>query len=281
MNEANSKQNNVVNERLLARLDSVIQSIDSGAVQSDEFARAIKAILNVVKGIKLTLESDISLLKTGHEDKILEINADISQLEDFMREVESTSTEYTKEQVLKLEDRIKSSIKDIRDSIPNMPDLSDINSRIENAYKKFEEIENKKPEEIKATFIRDRLESLQDEDRLDASAIKNLKKYIDIELSKIKTSGKTVYVGGGSSGGGRIVKSYDLFSQLNGVLKTFSLPAFHRVISVHSASFPFSFRENVDYTTDASAMTITFTSEIIPQETLATGQTVTVVYSEA
>lgn len=78
-----------------------------------------------------------------------------------------------------------------------------------------------------------------------------------------------------------VVKAYDLSSSLNGVLKTFSLPAFWRVISVHLSSFPNIVRETIDYTTDASAMTITFTSQIDAGSTLATGQTLLVVYAES
>lgn len=122
--------------------------------------------------------------------------------------------------------------------------------------------------------IRDSLELLKDEDRLDASAIKNLEKLI----KKLVGDQKTVYVDGGSSGGGRIVKSYDLSPLLNGVAKTFTLPVFWRVISVHSSSSPLVFRENTDYTT--ANLSITFTSEIDETTTLASGQTITIIYSE-
>jgi len=126
--------------------------------------------------------------------------------------------------------------------------------------------------------IRDALELLQDDNRLDKSAIKGL----DELLKKLeKKIGSAIYVGGGGSTGGKIVKAYDLTSSLNGALKTFSLPAFWRVISVHSSSFPYVFRPTIDYTTDASAMTITFTSEIDETTTLATGQTLLVEYAEA
>jgi len=100
------------------------------------------------------------------------------------------------------------------------------------------------------------------------------------ELDKIKKQSSFISGGGGNASGGKIVRAYDLSSKLNGVLKTFSLPTFWRVISVHSSSFPNAFRPTTDYTTDGSAMTITFTSEIGAATTLATGQTITVIYSE-
>ncbi len=78
---------------------------------------------------------------------------------------------------------------------------------------------------------------------------------------------------------GRVVL-YDLSAQLNGVLKTFALPTFWKVISVQASSFPHAFRPDVDYTTDGTLMTITFTSEIDVATALATGQTLTVTYAE-
>jgi hypothetical protein len=121
-------------------------------------------------------------------------------------------------------------------------------------------------------IYRDALESLKNEDRLDASAIKNLDSYIKKQSI---TSQQPIYVGGS---GQHNVIAYDLSSQLNGVLKTFNLPALWRVISVHSTSFPYSFRESVDYTWTLTS--ITFTSEINEQTTLASGQTLTLIYSE-
>lgn len=129
--------------------------------------------------------------------------------------------------------------------------------------------------------FRDGLELLKDEERLDASAIKNLDKIIEPLMNDVKF--KTITVGGGgggASGGGRIVKVYDLSPLLNGVTKTFTLPAFWRVISVHSSSFPNVFRPTIDYTTDASTMQILFTDEINAGSTLESGQSVVVVYSE-
>ena len=126
-------------------------------------------------------------------------------------------------------------------------------------------------------MIVSKLESLEDKDKLKISAIKNLEE--ELEKLKKQKDWQVIYSGGGG-GGGRIVKSYDISSELNGSTKTFSLPAFWRVISVNSSSFPNAFRETTDYTTDAAAMTITFTSEIDAPTTLATGQTIIVIYAE-
>jgi hypothetical protein len=105
---------------------------------------------------------------------------------------------------------------------------------------------------------------------------------LEDEFKKISKAGMYTHSGGGGgSGGGKVVKYYDISDQLNGSLKTFVLPAFFRVISVHSSSQPFILRPTTDWTADGAAMTITFTSAVDETITLATGQSVVVIYSES
>lgn len=125
--------------------------------------------------------------------------------------------------------------------------------------------------------IRDALELLQGDDRLDKSAIKGLEELIK-EL-RAEIAKRPIYVGG-SSGGGRICKSYDLSASLDGSTKTFSLPSFWRIISVHLSSVPNILRPTVDFTVDGSAKTITFTDALDVGTSLSSGQTLIVVYSE-
>jgi len=118
-------------------------------------------------------------------------------------------------------------------------------------------------------------------EELKVSSIKGLKRRLDRiakRLDELKKQKVQVTAGGGGDIGGH-VRYYDLSGSLNGVLKVFTLPAFARVLSVQSSSFPNAFRETTDYVVDGSAFTITFTSEIDAATTLATGQTITILYA--
>ena len=75
---------------------------------------------------------------------------------------------------------------------------------------------------------------------------------------------------------GSTILAHDLSASLNGVLKTFTLPSNARVLLVITSSFPTILRPTVDYTTTASS--ITFTSEIDAGSTLATDQTIMILY---
>lgn len=124
-----------------------------------------------------------------------------------------------------------------------------------------------------AEEIRNKLELLQDDERLDKSAIKGLQEELD-RILKIAES-KTVIMGGGGVGK-QNVYYYDLTNQLNGVTTVFNLPAFARILKVETFSGAV-LRPLVDWTADANAYTLTFAIDAATY--LATGQTCLVYYS--
>lgn len=119
--------------------------------------------------------------------------------------------------------------------------------------------------------IRDKLETLKGDERLDRSAIKGL----DDELKRIDSKSNTSFAISRGQ-----VKAYDLSASLNGVTKTFALPAFWLIIDVKLSSAPV-LRPTTDFTSDGNAMTITFTSQIDAATYLAAGQSCIVIYAEA
>lgn len=86
--------------------------------------------------------------------------------------------------------------------------------------------------------------------------------------------------GDGGGGGGSTVKVYDISSQLNGILKTFTIPRNSRILAIHSYSHPYSaFVPTTDYT--STVTTITFTDTIDAATQLAAGQVILIEYVEA
>ncbi len=125
--------------------------------------------------------------------------------------------------------------------------------------------------------IRNKLELLQGDERLDIKYIKGIDEY-DKRLYAIENRPN---VGGWSSGGGgKIAKYYDLSPLLNGVTKTFSLPAFWRVINIQSSSSPNPMRENTDFTVDGTLFQVTFLAGVDASTVLAAGQTILALYTE-
>jgi hypothetical protein len=127
-----------------------------------------------------------------------------------------------------------------------------------------------------ADDIRNKLELLEGDDRLKIEAIKDLREELD-ELRE--RAGRSNAPTAFAIQRGQL-RAYDLSDQLDGSKKTFSMPAFWRIISVQSTSTPTIFRPTVDYTADASVPSITFTDQIDAASTLAAGQTLLIIYAE-
>lgn len=88
--------------------------------------------------------------------------------------------------------------------------------------------------------------------QIDAAHIKNLPRYKD------NKKGKNVLRGGGD-----IVEYYDLSSQCNGVLKTFTIPTNRKIVWVGGSDAPAGqYRQSTDYT-GTGTRTLTLTSEVI------------------
>lgn len=126
--------------------------------------------------------------------------------------------------------------------------------------------------------IREKLESLPEEEKLPIEAIKHLREELNALKKTTKEIGSRTTVVAAGRGA---VKAYDLSNSLDGSTLTFALPGFWRVISVHLSSFPNILRENTDYTIDGTLMKITFiAAQVSPSTSLAVGQTCIVVYAE-
>lgn len=244
-------------------LSEMLDKLDNKSTMED-LMQSVRAIVELFAKMKHANESERQeirdLFETLRKDSRLGTVADLQK------------------NFAKLESAISKRMAEIKDGAPGKDaDVDLIIAELKDSLPKVEDFMKHLPEY--GTDIRDGLELLNGGDRLSMKAIDGLLEALE-ELKKLRT-GTIINGGGGNASGGRIVKVYDLSSQLNGILKTFSLPAFWRVISVQSSSFPNAFRPTTDYTTDASAMTITFTSEITASSTLAAGQTIIVIYSEA
>ena len=119
--------------------------------------------------------------------------------------------------------------------------------------------------------IRNKLELLQGEERLDKSAIKGL----EDEIRNLKDMIVNVGTNRGNSSGpnANAVQYADLSSQCNGVLKAFSVPRHRKIIALHGSESPLIYRPTTDFTT--SNVTLTLTSEVLAP---ATGQSLIFLY---
>ena len=104
------------------------------------------------------------------------------------------------------------------------------------------------------------------------------KKGLDGKLKKLEELVMLNYGGhGGHNTGGATPQSVDLSAQLDGLTKSFTIPANTAIIGVFGSSAPFIFRPTTDYT-GSGTTTITFTASVDAPSALATGQSLIVQY---
>lgn len=260
------------------QIKSILELVNTDRASARDLALFAVKILKLIKDVQATLSSNVSSVEKDFAEKIKEVSESLTESENALEKMLADNKKESAENFELVDDEIKKIYKAIS-SIPQFDsseikkEISDIYVLVEKLSKKVGDIKMPTPEET-----RDALEKLDGEDRLDVSAIKGIEALFKRLFAQMKPTSKAIFVGGGGNGGGRIVKAYDLSSQLNGVLKTFALPSNWRVISVQASSFPNTLRPTVDYTFTSSS--ITFTSEIDAGSTLATGQTLIVIYSE-
>src|SRR3990167_962918 len=249
-----------MDEKQLEKLEEVLKKIEAyetlgGDVPTTkEVVELFEAVLKVVKELKDTLLQKVEDSSSEMSDKYSEAIKVVESLEERMGKKNAKMSEEMDEMAKK----IFQSIAEVKSLISPITDLSPLEKRVGEVEKKIPTI----PDEITPEVVKNKMESLEGEDRLDKSSIKGL----DEELKRLDSKPT------GSRGGARkitYVKRYNLTSQLNGVLKTFTLPADTiEVIGVWGTEFPINFNPGTDWT--FSGRTLTLTSEVSAPQT---GQT--------
>ena len=257
-------------DKNLEKLEQLLKVIEEG-VTKEEFVKAFESLVSYVLKIEKRNNLEIESLKTNFSDTIEKIrgivDATISELKGRVNNI------FVGERLDEMHKSIKDKLSSVDERMSTVRDGKDAdeNRIMEGVMKKIRVPKDGSPDT--PADIRNKLETLEGDNRLDKSAIRGIE---DIEkvLDAMKDgSGKTFVIGGK---GRNSVHLYDLSSQLNGVLKTFTLPSNFGVIGVWCSSMPNAFRPTIDYT--EGNKTITFTDEINASTTLAAGQTLILQY---
>lgn len=256
------------------KLDEVVKKIkDRDEKELEIVTRMASNLLKDIKGEK----GDDYTLTDGDRKIIAEIARDLIDLQEIAKKTVSL-VEIPEEKIaekasklIRVPEDSKTPLKKdlivlIESLIPETIPGKDADE--ESIIKKIEEDLPKLGERI-----RDGLEILKDEDRLDKSAIKGLDELIEDLKKKIEEVRGSTSRGGGWGGGARTVQVADLSAQCDGITKTFEVPRHTYAISLQSTQFPGIYRPVVDFTTANKVLQLT--SEVSAPET---GQTLIFLY---
>jgi predicted nucleic acid-binding Zn-ribbon protein len=157
----------------LKRLNDLLSLLEEPAVRKDDLARYLADFSTVVREIKVALEDQIASSEEKLAEDVRTVETNLRDSESRVRNVIDSVREQTSADLQTAIASISKELKSVRDLIPQVPDLSDELSALKADIMLAEDrIANIKVET--AVEVRDKLETLKDEERLDASAIKGL-----------------------------------------------------------------------------------------------------------
>lgn len=231
----------------------------------------VRQTISDIQGLKSEIETYVSTKDTELSDKLSEMPTQLDTLKSMLEDKMSEGEMSHKEHAMKMEAtvaKLASEIGAIKASIQEMPNMSEYDVKLEQLKASIPP--TLPPVEVTGEEIVSKINDLPtktDEFKIDKSHIKGIAELeAEIRLLRSRPSGS-----GASIAGRDLFKDIDISSQLDGVTKTFNLPAVWNIISVNLSSFPFgALRKGIDFTYTPTS--ITFTSEIDAASQLSTGQ---------
>lgn len=230
----------------------------------------VRQTISDIQSLKSEIEIYVSTKDTELSDKLSEMPSQLDTLKSMLEDKMSEGEMSHKEHAMKMEAtvaKLAGEISAIKASIQEMPNM--------NEYVTFEQLKASIPPTLPPTEVTGEevvnkindLPTKTDEFKIDKSHIKGIAELeAEIRLLKSRSSGSNASIAGRD-----LFKDIDISSQLDGVTKTFNLPAVWNIISVNLSSFPFgALRKGIDFTYTPTS--ITFTSEIDAASQLSTGQ---------
>ena len=268
-----------------------LMTILNDSVGKEEFSKAFSALIDFVKKVDKDLTTKVDSKTQQALEELEKANQIYQKTTKQIREENESTISNVKKWVLEgvgklfVKSKIDEKLSDLDSAFErinnlSVPDTSEV--ALQAAKMAQDELMPLIPkivleEEIPKLGepIRDALELLQDDERLDKSAIKGLQEELD-RILRIAESKQQVFGGGGV--GKQNMYYYDLTPYLDGVTSTFSLPAFARILKIETFSAAV-LRPNIDWTSDPNNHSITFSSEIDPAVYLQANQTTIIYYA--
>lgn len=229
-----------MNEQNLTKLEQLLKLLDEN-VKKEDFDKAIEGILRIVVRQEEIIAKALEKLQETYGTAVNRVHSEHSSAyRDLRKQVNEA---FVGETISKMKDEHGERMKTIDEKLKTIKNGKDGHTPIK-GKDYFDGTNGIDGNKIRAGEVRDKLETLKGEDRLDKSAIKGLEE----ELKGIKkgVSGASTYgISGGAKGR---VHYYDLTPQCNGVLKTFAVPLNFGIIGVFSTQAPINYRPMVDWT---------------------------------
>jgi hypothetical protein len=178
-----------MNPKTTKRLEALLATFDSGAVQPEELIRAIDAVMDVVKASQEAILSKVDTTDEATKKQLQELEADIaSAFERIASQTKTLSTvSATKDEITALKKEVSAELARVSALIPELPDefdATDIYQSIEAHKGLLDSLSTL----IVGENIRNSLEALPEGEKLAIDAIENLREELDKRQAQSQTT---------------------------------------------------------------------------------------------
>lgn len=199
------------------RILDITEKLNEGLVKKEDLIKVFNIFLNVLKDMKSYNETNVANGLKSMQSIVDKCCSDMDDSEEDIKDTASDLKTFVSDKMKELSKMLYNEIEKVKDSIPDVADLSPLESKIEASIAYLESKIPQLPEELKAEGIRDKLETLTGDDRLDKSAIKGLDEEFKNIDKKIVASTRVI-------GGGKSIRGSSFSFSGNGSTTTFYLP---------------------------------------------------------
>lgn len=245
----------------IKQLEDLMKLVNQDHFSYKEGARLFEALIKSMRETREELKSELLKDKKEVKNQISDLLKtfqikDEKTLADFNKAVDKRFKDLEKGTAARL-NKLVMELEAVSDSIPEQADLGEvwaaINSKVIPTLEEItSEVEKKLPQYGKA--FRDGLELLQDDERLDKSAIRGLDEEIERLEGKINTQATSKPMGMKKV---PIIKRHRLTDQVDGLTRSFKLPKDTvSVLGLWGTQFPVTFDDN-DWTVAGNVLTLT------------------------
>lgn len=163
----------------LEKLNKLFELVDTDHASTAEVTEIFQAILTAIDQLKGHLEQKVAENGVLLKDSITELKDNLESDRAKLKLTVAQNQAQNKQELDQLAKQFFVKVKELQALIPTIPDLTPLEDKIAKVEQKISEL----PESLNGKQIRDELERLKNNERLDKGAIKGLDKQLD-ELNK-------------------------------------------------------------------------------------------------
>ncbi len=232
----------------LDRLDKFLTRMDSETLTKEDFLNAFSKVADLVVNIQKDQGNAITKLEETYKMMIDRMQNDHSMtLADMKKQVDGL---FVKDRIVKMESD-HADMKKMHEDMMNMADMK-VKS-LKNGKDGMTGMRGLPGTLISAGQVRDKLEQLKNDDRLDKSAIRGLDE-MESKIEKASKMERTRIFAGPNA---NAVQVEDLTAQCNGSNKSFITPSYRIPLMLLGKQGPFVYSPTADYTLGNGKVTLT------------------------